>query len=361
MIEQRYQFANKTKGTRVYISNSFSSVLKALNKLPPALFIVDQGIPEYKRGILRDAFSCSNHWIFELNGGEEVKCDDMRATLERRAAHYGLGSDGMVVAIGGGATLDLAGFFAATYARGIPLVNVPTTLLAMVDTAIGGKCGINVVGVKNLVGAIWHPQSVYVSTDFIESLSEHHLTSGLVEAAKHAMLDSQESFDHFMHSWQRFALKDIKELERLIAWSLRLKVKYIGSEYRDLLNLGHTFAHALEFLERGRLDHGRAVALGIYAEAFIGCMKGIVSYMVVEAASQVLSRLRVHLKMDWFLDQWRAALTFDKKNVRAVPHVVWLEELGKPYEKGGPKFPLSTVETDFAYRFFEQYKRNKSL
>jgi len=287
--------------------------------------IVDQGIPRILREDMYRIFEGYSRSIIEVPGGERGKSSDMRSLLESRAIEVGLGTDGCMVAIGGGATLDIAGFFAATYGRGIALVNVPSTLLSMVDSCVGGKVALNVEGVKNIVGAIKHPSRVFVQTDFLRSLSSLQIGSGFVEMAKHALLESKEAFNRVITSWGAAS-------DDLIMWSLSVKIGYLEGKRRHMLNLGHTIGHAVEQLEE--IDHGSAVAIGIFIESVLGYERGIVSQDVVRASKRILEMISPRLALKYSLEQWKRAVGFDKKNKRGVVHIVLLEALGLPHMAG---------------------------
>ncbi|MBL8745121.1 MAG: 3-dehydroquinate synthase [Phycisphaerae bacterium] len=198
-----------------------------------------------------------------------------------------------IISLGGGIVGDLAGFVAATYRRGVPVVQCPTTLLSMVDASVGGKTGVNIDAEgslkKNMVGAFWQPVLVLADTDTLGSLPERHLRSGLAECLKHALIS--HATDPTLFDWTLERLPDIiarrsPVLTELIARNIRVKASFVTDDEREekpsaeggraLLNLGHTFAHAIETLPHlsptGRADdrplhHGEAVALGLLAAA----------------------------------------------------------------------------------------------
>lgn len=178
-----------------------------------------------------------------------------------------------VVALGGGVTGDLAGFAAATLLRGVPFVQVPTSLLAMVDSSVGGKTGVNAGHGKNLVGAFHQPALVYAALATLRTLPAVEVRSGLGEVVKHAVLDGEEMFGFLEARAEAAAAGDPAALQRLVADSVRLKAAVVESDEREagrrvLLNLGHTAGHALESAAgHGTLRHGECVALGLLAES----------------------------------------------------------------------------------------------
>jgi shikimate kinase/3-dehydroquinate synthase len=200
--------------------------------------------------------------------GERAKAPAVLASLWGDLAKAGIGRDGGIVAVGGGATGDLAGFAAATYMRGIALAHVPTTLLAMVDSSIGGKTGVDLPEGKNLVGAFHPPAAVFSDPSVLATLPARQVSSGLAEIIKTAYLADRESVDQAARSAERVLGADLAPATLLIALSAELKAAVVGADereagLRELLNFGHTFGHAYEAASGYRATHGEAVAIGM--------------------------------------------------------------------------------------------------
>ncbi|PZN10170.1 MAG: 3-dehydroquinate synthase [Bacillota bacterium] len=200
--------------------------------------------------------------------GEEAKSLDWARLLYDQLLAAGAGRDAWVCALGGGAVGDLAGFVAATYMRGLPFVQLPTTLLAQVDASVGGKVAVNHARVKNLVGAFYQPRLVVADPDTLLSLPERAYRCGLAEMAKHALLDSPGALEDLRAAVPALRRRDRAALTRWIAASVRVKARYVAADpeernVRAHLNLGHTFAHALEAATGYRVPHGEAVAAGL--------------------------------------------------------------------------------------------------
>ena len=194
------------------------------------------------------------HETFLLDDGEEAKCLESVEDLCRRFSRWGLTRRDVVVTVGGGVVTDTAGFAAAVYHRGVPVVHVPTTLLGQVDAAIGGKTGVNLPEGKNLVGAFWQPAAVLCDTEVLATLPPREYASGLGEMAKYHFLTGVE-------------LADLPLAER-VAECVRIKADLVVKDAtekgeRALLNYGHTLAHALEIAGEHDLRHGEAVAVGL--------------------------------------------------------------------------------------------------
>ncbi len=192
---------------------------------------------------------------FLMDAGEPAKCLETVEDLCRAWARWGLTRADAVVAVGGGVVTDTAGFAAAVYHRGVAVVHVPTTLLGMVDAAVGGKTGVNLPEGKNLVGAFWQPSAVLCDIEVLSTLPPREYRSGLGEMAKYAFLGVDD-------------LPDLP-LDEAVAACVRCKADHVGADELDvngrraLLNYGHTLAHALETAGRYDLRHGEAVAVGL--------------------------------------------------------------------------------------------------
>ncbi len=200
--------------------------------------------------------------------GERAKSRSALARLWRDLAAADLGRDGGVVAVGGGATGDLAGFAAATYMRGVALAHVPTTLLAMVDSSIGGKTGIDLPEGKNLVGAFHAPVAVFSDPAVLATLPARQVSSGLAEILKTCFLADRESVAQARRSVERVLARDLAPTTLLVLLSAEMKASVVGADereagLRELLNFGHTFGHAYEAASGYRATHGEAVAVGM--------------------------------------------------------------------------------------------------
>ncbi len=217
--------------------------------------------------------------------GESHKTRASWATVTDQLLGAGLGRDSVVIALGGGVVCDLAGFVAATFMRGVPVVHLPTTLLAMIDASIGGKTGVDTPAGKNLVGAFHPPSAVVIDPQVLETLPLAELRAGFAEALKHGVIADETYFD-FLTDVAPLLLaddaggRDLSLLGRVIEESVRIKVGVVASDEREkgarkTLNFGHTVGHAIELLSGFTMRHGEAVAVGMLLEAEAGERAGI--------------------------------------------------------------------------------------
>jgi len=203
--------------------------------------------------------------------GERHKVRESKIALEDRLSELGAGRDTWIVAVGGGVTGDLAGFVAATWHRGIPFVQVPTSLLAMVDAAIGGKTAVDIPAGKNLVGSFHQPWGVYADVDLLSTLPDGFYAEGLAEAVKTAVVADGRLFRRLEQSVQALRERDPAELESVVLRCAEIKSRIVRRDEREAgpraaLNFGHTVAHALERATGFELRHGQAVAIGMTVE-----------------------------------------------------------------------------------------------
>ncbi|HVE77600.1 MAG TPA: 3-dehydroquinate synthase, partial [Gemmatimonadaceae bacterium] len=209
--------------------------------------------------------------VLAVPPGEVHKTRESWARLTDAMLARGHGRDTTVVALGGGVVGDLAGFVAATYMRGLPLVQVPTTLLAMIDAAIGGKTGVDTAAGKNLVGAFHPPAAVVADPDVLATLPAPHLRAGLAEAIKHGVVADEAYFDFVREALPSLLAADGwagESMTELVAVSARIKAEVVSRDEREsglrkVLNFGHTLGHAIEAASGYALLHGEAVAIGM--------------------------------------------------------------------------------------------------
>jgi 3-dehydroquinate synthase len=265
-----------------------------------------------------------------LPDGERHKCRATLALLHDRFLAAGLARDSLVLAFGGGVVGDLTGFAAATYMRGVAWVGLPTTLLSMVDSSIGGKVGINHPRAKNLIGAFHQPRAVVVDPTLLDTLPARQLQSGAYEALKCAILGDRALFRAFEQAPPALKGWDPIDLERAIAASCRIKAEIVEKDEREaglrrVLNLGHTLGHAFEAVTAyRRFTHGEAVGWGLIGAAAIAVGRGILDPDTATAITTIVDHLGPRPPIaDLPTASILAALTHDKKKKEGrVPFVL---------------------------------------
>jgi 3-dehydroquinate synthase len=235
------------------------------------------------REIFRELVPPERTLTLKVPPGEREKSRERWASLTDALLEWGAGRDTTIIAIGGGVICDLAGFIAATFMRGIPVIQVPTTLLAMVDASVGGKTGVDTVHGKNLVGAFHNPSAVIVDPDTLKTLPGPIFRSGLAEMIKHGVLADEDYFNRLSNALPELASQHgarCEALTALIADSIDIKAAVVLEDHREsgkrqTLNFGHTIAHAIETHANLDMLHGDAVAIGMVVESEIAERMGI--------------------------------------------------------------------------------------
>jgi 3-dehydroquinate synthase len=254
----------------------------------------------------------------------------------------GVGRKDAIVSLGGGAATDVAGFVAATWLRGIDVVHVPTTLLAMVDAAVGGKTGINTDAGKNLVGAFHQPVAVLVDIATLETLPRNELVAGMAEIVKAGFIADPVILD-LIEADPKAALEPTGEvLPELIRRAVAVKAEVVAadekeSQLREILNYGHTLAHAIERRERYEWRHGAAVSVGLMFAAELGRLAGRLDDETADRHRTILTALGLPVAYDAdALPQLLEYMAGDKKTRAGVLRFVVLDGLGKPGRLEGP-------------------------
>ena len=236
-----------------------------------------------------------------MASGERFKTRDTWASLTDQLLTLGFGRDTIIVAIGGGVVGDIAGFVAATYMRGVSFVQVPTSLLAMVDASIGGKTGVDTPAGKNLVGAFHQPAAVVIDPAVLNTLPAEHFRAGFAEILKHGVIADASYFDRARAFAEHHALdgrEAVSELTALIERSVAIKASIVARDekeagLRKVLNFGHTIGHAIEAASKYGLLHGHAVAIGMVFEARIAERLGVAAAGTAQAVAEACRAARL--------------------------------------------------------------------
>jgi 3-dehydroquinate synthase len=274
--------------------------------------------------------------LLSFPAGEANKTRNSWAALSDRMLELGMGRDAAVLAFGGGVVGDLAGFVAATYLRGVPYVQIPTTLLAMIDSSVGGKTGVDTRAGKNLIGAFHQPRVVLADPGFLDTLPRRELAAGLAEAVKHGAIADAGYFDWIESRVERVLDREAAALSHLIERSVRIKADTVARDEREsgprmALNFGHTLGHAIEALSGYELLHGEAISIGMVLEARAGEVAGITEPGTARRLASVLSAAGLPTKMPDSMSG-RAVLELtrgDKKARAGAVEYALIEAIGR--------------------------------
>jgi 3-dehydroquinate synthase len=253
--------------------------------------------------------------------GEASKTREQWARLTDQLLEQGLGRDGAIIAFGGGVAGDLAGFVAASYMRGLPYLQVPTSLLAMLDASVGGKTGVDTPQGKNLVGAFHPPAAVVADPRVLATLPERDFRGGLAEAVKHGLIADAGYFEWMESDAAALLRRDEPALTRLVRRSVEIKAEVVSGDEREagrraILNAGHTVAHALEQATAYGIPHGEAVALGLVAECALAEAVGLAEKGLGARVAALLERLGLPVRLAQPIagERLLGAMGSDKKN-----------------------------------------------
>lgn len=284
--------------------------------------------------------------------GERNKTRETWSSLTDRLLAAGVGRDGAIVAMGGGVVGDLAGFVAATYLRGVPCVQVPTSLLAMIDSSIGGKTGVDTPAGKNLVGAFHQPRLVIADLATLATLPSDHLSAGMAEAIKHGAIADAAYFELLRSLAPRVLRGERDALHQVVERSIVIKAGVVGEDERErgrraILNFGHTLAHALEAVSGYELLHGQAVAIGMAGEARLGLALGITEATALEALRQALAayRLPAQFPAAAARDRMLKVMRQDKKAREATVRFAFLKAIGEMHREPGGEWTRTAPES----------------
>lgn len=270
-----------------------------------------------------ESVGVSHNDILAIPAGEASKTRGSWGWLTDELLARKFGRDSAIIALGGGVVGDLAGFVAATYLRGIPVVQIPTTLLAMIDSSIGGKVGVDTPSGKNMVGAFYQPKGVLVDTQVLDTLQLKELRTGFAEALKHGIIADRRYFESVVGSIPAivYSVTDAGDrLSDLVVGSIEIKAGIVSRDeheggLRKVLNFGHTAGHAVEILSNFTISHGEAVSIGMTLEAKIADLAGVAEKGMAETIRSALAGagLPVTLPKTMDADRMLEVMRTDKK------------------------------------------------
>ncbi|WP_309619378.1 3-dehydroquinate synthase [Salinibacterium sp.] len=312
-----------------------SRVSKVLIVHPPTLGA--------RAAALRDSLSDSYEVLLaEIPDAEDAKRVEVAAFCWGIMGQTDFTRTDAVIGFGGGSTTDLAGFVAATWLRGVRLIQCPTSVAGMVDAAVGGKTGINTAEGKNLVGSFYAPAAVIADLDVLDDLPRNEILAGFAEIVKCGFIGEPEILDIIEADVDLVTDPYSAEFRRVVELSIGLKARVVSEDFREsgvreILNYGHTLGHAIEHAERYRWRHGAAISVGMVFAAELGRLAGSLSDGVVDRHRSILESLT--LPIDYSLGRWNtllATMQRDKKARAGMIRFIVLDDVGKPTVLAGP-------------------------
>ena len=301
-------------------------------------------------GKLRQDLASVESISIEVPDAENAKTSSVLEFCWMALGKAGFTRNDIIISLGGGATTDLAGFVAATWLRGIKVIHVPTTLLAMVDAAVGGKTGINTSEGKNLVGAIYSPSAVICDMNFLDSQTRDDYIGGLAEVIKCGFIRDEKILDLIESDMLGAQSSGWVHAPEVIARAIQVKADVVGTDLREtlgtstgreILNYGHTFGHAVERVENYSWRHGNAVSVGMMFVANLSQLAGRLDQDTVERHRRILSGVGLPVTYNrGTFNQLHDAMRIDKKSRGSQLRFIILEQVGKPAILEGPDAAL---------------------
>lgn len=329
------------KSYPVYIGFGTLNNLKKFfiqHNLSGKLFLViDSNVYKHYSVLLNKIFNslAQPYFTLVIETSEKNKSYTTLQKIHSELLKNNIGRDGILIAIGGGIIGDVAGFAAATFMRGIKLVQIPTTLLSAVDSSVGGKTGINFKSTKNIIGSFHQPELVIVDTNFFKTLPNEEIICGFGEIIKYCFLIDKNFFDFFKANFQSLLNLEHKILLKVITKSIEFKGGVVSADeneigIRKILNLGHTFAHAIEIEQKHKIKHGQAVIIGIISSLHISRALGLVSEVHFNKYLNLLSifKEKINLNKIDYNSAYKIMLR-DKKNKFDEIRLVLVKNIGE--------------------------------
>ena len=305
------------------------------NKQDKVFALTDENTHRYCLPLIENVLAAVGASFITIEAGDTHKNIAQVAAIWERLSNSGGSRQSLLINIGGGMVTDLGGFAGATFKRGIHTLNIPTTLMASVDAATGGKTGINFNGLKNEIGSFYPPDCVMIDCVFLKTLDRYNLLSGYAEMLKHGLISDQQTYNSLLSF--DILHPDMNELSQLISASVAVKERIVTEDpkesgIRKALNFGHTIGHALEslsFVKNAPILHGHAVAAGLICELYLSHK---ICSLPVEIVRQVTNFIKEHYPPFFFscndYDQIYDLMTHDKKNAAGNIYFVLLKNIG---------------------------------
>ena len=277
--------------------------------------------------------------IITFKAGEKSKDRRTKESIENQMLGNGLGRDTLIIALGGGVVGDIAGFVAATYCRGIRYIQVPTTMLAMADSSVGGKTGVDTEFGKNLIGAFHQPTKVYIDTSILDKLSREEMKNGIAETIKHAVIKDKSFFSYLEKNINNLAKKDPEVIDYVTKRNCEIKSAVVERDEKEkgarkILNYGHTIGHAIESASNYTIPHGKSIALGMIAAAKISAKMGFMPMKDLIRQNSLIAAAGLQTKIrDVGTDKIIKALKYDKKNVDGTSTFILPRSIGDVFFK----------------------------
>ena len=370
MKNQEIKFNNKNYKYSILVGkNTLNALPKRLKLLCPktknVALIIDKKIPIKFKKILKNKLKNYNVLFLSFSANEKNKSMNIVNNYLKLLLSKKFNRSDLIIAVGGGITGDVAGFVASIFKRGINFINIPTTLLAQVDSAIGGKTGVNSVFGKNLIGSFYQPKLVISDTSFINSLSKKEMICGFAEILKHSIIKDKFFFKWLKTNTKLILSKNSLALTQAIKKSCQIKIFFVTRDINEkglrmTLNFGHTFAHAIEVKNNysKKITHGEAVLTGMILAIKLSILKKICKEKTLDEVKKIYAKNNLNYTLKNISNsQWlKSLIPFlknDKKNIDEKINFLLLKKIGQTERPN--KFKISSQDLVKYFKTISQY------
>ncbi len=327
---------------KIYIEKGLlhkvGEMIAYISKTGRAAIITDINVNRLYGNQLKDILEKSGLQvkIIYVESGEKSKSLITAEKIYNKLLDFNITRNDLIIAFGGGVVGDLTGFVASTYLRGVPYIQIPTSLLAQVDGSVGGKVAVNLTRGKNLIGSFYHPIAVFIDTELLNTLDKRYLHDGMSEVIKYGCIKDKKLFDDIMKCETKNDV--ISYIDEIVYTCCNIKREIVEKDERDLgdrmiLNFGHTIGHAIEkYFKYSRYTHGEAVAIGMYNITRKSEEMGITEKGTADAIKNILKKYKLPYNMpDVDREAIIKAIKLDKKNKGEKLNIILLKEIGEAY------------------------------
>lgn len=314
--------------------NRVSKEIIKVYKGKKIFIITDDNVNKYYGGKISEELKHNDFEVklLSLKPGEETKNFNTLPMIYNELLDFNLTRSDLIIALGGGVIGDLAGFVASTYLRGVDFIQIPTSLLAQVDSSVGGKVAVDLERGKNLVGSFYHPKCVLIDPEVLNTLDNRFFIDGMAEVIKYGCIKDKQFFDHIEKMENKKQL--INSMELIIHKCCDIKRQVVENDEKDkgermLLNFGHTLGHAIEqYYNYTKYSHGEGVAIGMYAISKISEEKGLTKKGTSQRIKDILVKYNLPYELDINIEEILEAINLDKKKLGNNLNVIILNEIG---------------------------------
>ena len=331
--------ATNTRPYKVVLGSDFESLKDTIleaNKPSAIMIITDTNVgPLYLEEIRHKLEGICPIYSYSFTAGEGSKHLGTVTEIYNTLIEKQMDRSGLIVALGGGVVGDIAGFVASSYMRGIPFIQIPTTVVAQNDSSIGGKVGVDYAEHKNMVGAFYQPLLVYTNIQTLKTLPKREFTSGLAEVLKHALIKNRDFYDYLVEKKDKILQQDEKILLDMTYLSCQVKCQVVEEDTKELgirkiLNFGHTIGHALETESQFSILHGECVAYGMVMSAYISFKKDMITKEVLHEVEALCRAYGLLAPLQRYSSQAISHhILYDKKKAYGKVSFILLEAIGK--------------------------------